>query len=451
MKEMVDLTKGEASYAKFMKGRHEERTKRLAALQAMKAAREEAHQQEAKVEEATEKEDEVELHVVQTGKPKEKTMAKKPRRRRTGTIKGKRWYKRSKITQRMVRVNYSPRPSTESSGTPGTPTDEAQRGQPAASAPSRISPTRGMDNRMEHLQKEADIAKRKLAYKEADIAKRKLAYKEVEKKKAAVHERAERERQRHLREIAKAKEERKKKEQKVDLKPRDDEDEPEEGDFNPESTIILIPASRVGGRFFPESEDPSFLRVLPRAKAMVKMGYPTSMSKARLQEQRKENEDHRPQHGRRQDIGRDEEWPPELKKMAQWEAIRNVEAAAALEGAGEIPQTMMADLLTVATEAIHTVETAEAPEPGRPQAGVSTGAGPMLSISEDSSTATSSADPTPGMSVNEWVAAGKGKGKWPPMSSAEVQEFWAAKGKGKKGRMGRSWERQRKMASNVIC
>eukprot|EP00435_Cladocopium_sp_Y103_P000964 s7132_g1.t1 len=88
-KEIVDLTKGEASYAKFMKGRHEERTKRLAALQAMKAAREEAHQQEAKVEEATEKEDEVELHVVQTGKPKEKTMAKKPRRRRTGTIKGK--------------------------------------------------------------------------------------------------------------------------------------------------------------------------------------------------------------------------------------------------------------------------------------------------------------------------------------------------------------------------
>eukprot|EP00435_Cladocopium_sp_Y103_P030969 s495_g7.t2 len=58
----------------------------------------------------------------------------------------------------------------------------------------------------------------------------------------------------------------------------------------------------------------------------------------------------------------------------------------------------------------------------------------MLSISEDSSTATSSTDPTPGMSVNAWVAAGKGKGKWPPMSDAEVQEFWAAKGKGKKGR-----------------
>eukprot|EP00435_Cladocopium_sp_Y103_P048566 s975_g14.t1 len=121
-----------------------------------------------------------------------------------------------------------------------------------------------------------------------------------------------------------------------------------------------------------------------------------------------------------------------VAKAAQ--AIRNVEAATALEGAGEIPQTMVTDLLTVATAAIHTVETAEDPEPGRPQAGVSTGAGPMLSISEDSSTATSSTDPTPGMSVNAWVAAGKGKGKWPPMSAAEVQEFWAAKGKGKKGR-----------------
>eukprot|EP00435_Cladocopium_sp_Y103_P002379 s7489_g1.t1 len=162
-----------------------------------------------------------------------------------------------------------------------------------------------MENRMEHLKKEADIVKRKLAYKE------------VEQKKAAIHERAERERQRHIREIAKAKEERKKKEQKVDLKPRDDEDEPEERSFNPESTILLIPKSRVqperpdeetkptrkviiqekhhgmhpplpkgipgfhyslplrvdptippkapqvGGRFFPESEDPSFLRVLP--------------------------------------------------------------------------------------------------------------------------------------------------------------------------------------------
>eukprot|EP00435_Cladocopium_sp_Y103_P074301 s20_g48.t1 len=662
MTETVDLTKGEASYARFMKGRQEDRTKRLAALQAMKAAREklgpqqgEAHLQDAKVEDETEKnDDEVEMYVVQTGKPKEKTMAKKPRRRRTGTIKGKRWYKRSKITQKMD------------------------------------IPNQRNGNRMEHLKKEADIAKRKLDLKE------------VVQKKAEVHERAERERQRHLREIAKAKEEKKKKEQKVDLKPRADEDEPEERDFNPESTILLIPKSRVqteqpdeettptrkviiqekhhgmhppppkgipgfhyslplrvdptippkptqvGGRFFPESEDPSFLRVLPRvtsgvaaleiedevrdplaattskaqAKAMMKMGYPTSMSKARSvlmtmppvqqtmeagpssghQEQVQQEEPEQqvsdedvevmeasssrrlrdePQHGAMaamgggsgggDDPGRDpmsrrdpmpapveddENEEEEEETLTPWQmhmmrqesdfltggyrprkrpiqagkstcwtaqrtakrekgsstsawttaghwkgrgmatraeedgtvggsilhsvkspnmswqliygkglrprslwqgsqggksragapvlhgeggaasnirraravahaarAIRNVEAASALEGAGEIPQTMVTDLLNVATDAIHMVETADDPIPGRPQAGVSTGAGPMLLNYEDSSTATSSTDPTPGMSVNAWVAAGKGKGKGPPMTVDEVRAW----------------------------
>eukprot|EP00435_Cladocopium_sp_Y103_P022384 s1820_g5.t1 len=264
-----------------------------------------------------------------------------------------------KITKKMVRVE---RESPDSrSGTPGTPPEEQKKTPSAPSRPPPSPPWR-MEGRMEHLRKEASIPMRKTAYKE------------VEKRKAAINERDEKERQKNLQEIAKAKGKRRRG-QRVDLQPRVDAEEEEEREINPESTILLIPKSRVqpdqpdeettptrkvimkeehhgmhppppkripgfhyslplrvdptippkpaqvGGRFFPESEDPSYLRVLPRtqpqvgsqwhlppkatsvtmmlpiqdvsqplpwnpsttskAQAMASMGNPTSMSKAR--------------------------------------------------------------------------------------------------------------------------------------------------------------------------